>query len=144
MGISQNDSERIDRTGEPMHERARHQGVGHIDGNRAEGLLAAVRSRNEVERLARHVAADANHRVAVPSETIDRQSNEGPAARLSRLDRELWKLDARPARLRPHTGRGEYEQKGKSATRWVPWHGTKNTTVRSGHGNPESSAGYES
>ena len=124
MRISQQDVQGIDRARRPVQQSMRHDGVRRIDWNGAERLLAAVGRGNEVQRLAGHVAADRDDRVGVPAEAINRQSNEGPAVRLSGLDREPRRLNARPARLRAHAGRAERKQQGKSAKGWVPGHGT--------------------
>ena len=136
MRKSQNSAQRIDGAGCTVYERARDEGIGHVDWDGAKSLFATCVGRDEMEWLASHFAGDRDRRVGVPGEAIDRQSNKGSTARLSWFDRESWRLEARPLRLQ----RNERE---KSAKDRVPWHGT-NTTSCTDHGNPESSAGYES
>ena len=121
----QHDAQCIDRAGRAVEPRAADKRIPNVDRDRAERLLAPFAGADEVEPLSRHFAADRHDRIiAVPVQPVDRQSNEGPAARLSRLDREPRRLSVRRSSL-GDGGAGECEEQGKSVMGSVPGHGIK-------------------
>ena len=86
MGILERRVQCVDVFGGSCNEHAGRDRVGGIDWNGAERLQAPIRGRAEVKRLARHRPCQAHNRVSVPLDAIDRQSNKGPNAGLTRLD----------------------------------------------------------
>jgi hypothetical protein len=78
----------VDRTGLSLDHHARDGGVRNLHGNSGNRLKAASGGWTKVHWLSSHHSANSYRRVRVPAQPVNRQSNEGAACRLSRLDRE--------------------------------------------------------
>jgi hypothetical protein len=105
--IPQQQVERVDSTRLPLDGHMRDRGVGDLHRNGGNRLEATSGGWTKVHWLSSHDSRYAYRGVCVPRQPINRQSNEGSARQLPRLDSES-RLGGRDAERNEHGDERNY------------------------------------
>ena len=145
--IPQQQVERVDSARLPLDGHARDDGVGRLHRNGGNRLKTTSGGWTKVHWLSSHDSRDTYRRVCVPRQPIDRQSNEGSARRLPRLDRES-RLGGRDAERNEHSDERNYPYRSLRSplvvrSTFVRSHSRKIHSEFAALGNPPPRFGYQ-